>query len=285
MPYFNTTDGTRLFYSIWGSGHPIVFVHGNNIGSDMWSFQSPSLIEKGYQCISYDQRGFGRSDCPQDGYDIDTLADDLHCFLRYLNLPKVSLVTFSVGGGILARYFARHGTGHVDKAVLIATVTPCFLKRDDNPEGLDPSIVYEPFRLGLIRDRPQLFRDSLDAFFNPSEAENPISDGIREWIVASAIQNPLVPMLEYARFSNHADFRSDMESFALPTLIVHGDSDVFAPPHETGLRTHKMIPGSTFLLYAGASHGITFTHRDRLNQDIIQFMKRDVHHFDEAVVC
>jgi non-heme chloroperoxidase len=277
MPYFNVANGTRLFYSIWGSGHPIVFIHGNNIGSEMWSFQSPFLIENGYQCISYDQRGFGRSDCPENGYDIDTLANDLHCFLEHLNLPKVSVVTFSVGGGILARYLTLYGARYVDKAVLISTITPCFLKTPDNPEGLDASVVYEPFRLGLIHDRPQLFRDSLDAFFNPEAAEDPISEGMREWIVASAIQNPLVPMLEYARYSTKADFRSDMGSFDVPTLIVHGDNDAFAPAQDTGLRTHKMIPGSKFALYGGASHGIVFTHRNRLNRDIVKFMESDSH--------
>lgn len=68
-----------------------------------------------------------------------------------------------------------------------------------------------------------------------------------------------------------------MSAFTIPTLIVHGDSDVFAPPEATGLRTHEMIGGSRFVSYSGASHGIVFTHRDRLNRDIADFLKHDVH--------
>jgi pimeloyl-ACP methyl ester carboxylesterase len=272
MPYFNTIDDTQLFYSVWGDGHPIVFVHGNNIGSDMWTFQIPHLTANGYQCISYDQRGFARSDCPRSGYDIDTLAHDLNCFLKHVNQPKVTVVAFSVGAGVLARYLSLYGTGNVDRVILISTVTPCFLKTEDNPEGMDREVAYEPFRAGLIRDRPQLLRDSLDAFFNPASAENPISEGIREWVLASAMQNPLIPMLEYARISSETDFRQDMRSFTIPTLIIHGDSDGVAPPSVTGFRTHKMIAQSEFVSYSGASHGLLFTHHDRLNRQIADFV-------------
>jgi non-heme chloroperoxidase len=282
MPYFNTTDGTQLFYSIWGDGPPIVFVHGNNLGSDTWTFQIPFLVANGYQCISYDQRGFARSDWPRRGYDVDTLARDLNCFLEHLDRPKATVVTFSVGAGVLARYLSLYGTGRVDRAILIATITPCILKTEDNPQGLPREVAYEPFRAGMIEDRPQLFRDSLDAFFNPAAAENPISEGIREWLVASAIQNPLIPMLEYARIVNETDFRHDMNSFTIPTLIVHGDSDVFAPASVTGLRTHEMIAGSQFVSYSGASHGLLFTHCKRLCREIVEFVKRDVLQVENA---
>jgi non-heme chloroperoxidase len=283
MPYFKTNDGTQLFYSVWGEGRPIVFIHGNNVASDMWVSQIPSLVANGHQCIAYDQRGFIRSDSPQRGYDMDTFADDLNCFFEHLNLPQISVVAVSTGCAILARCLSRHGSGRVDNAILISTTTPCFLKSKDNPEGLEREVVYEPFRTGMIKDRPQLFRDSLDGFFNDVAAENPISEGIREWIVNYAIQNPLMTVLQYMQMGSEADSRADMRSFTMPTLIVHGDSDVFAPVAATGLRTHKLIAQSEILLYPGASHGLVFTHRDRLNRDIAQFLKQNVLQLASAV--
>ena len=276
MPYFNSNDGTQLFYSVWGEGQPVVFVHGNNIASDMWFSQIPHLTAAGYKCIAYDQRGFLRSDTSQQGYRMDTFAEDLDCLFEHLQLSQVSVVAVSTGCAILARYLSLYGSHRIDSAVLISTTTPCFLKSGDNPEGLDREIALEPFRLGMIRDRPQLFRDSLDSFFNPAGAEHPVSEGLREWLVNYAIQNPLMAVLQYTQMGGEADSRADMKSFTMPTLVVHGDSDAFAPLEVTGLRTHKVIAQSELLIYPGASHGLVFTHHDRLNRDMAAFFKKNV---------
>jgi non-heme chloroperoxidase len=272
MPFFETEDNTRLFYSVWGSGRPILLIHGGNVGSDIWTFQLSPLIESGYRCIVYDQRAFGRSDCPAGGYDFDTLASDLNQLIHHLNLPKLSIMTFSFGAGVLSRYLSLYGSGLVESAVLIAPITPFFLRTADNPEGLERATAYEPFRAGMLEDRPKLFRDSLDALFPAETAEQPVSDEMKAWIIGSALQAPLMPMLELYRTSSETDFRGDMKCFTMPTLIVHGDADVFVPAPSTGLRTHAMIAGSTFLSYAGASHGILFTHRERINRDVAGFL-------------
>ena len=272
MPFFQAKDGTELFYTSWGDGLPVVLVHGNNIGSDMWSFQIAHLIEKGFRCISYDQRGFGRSDAPSSGYDADTLAGDLHSLIETLGLSKTSLIAYSIGAGVVARFLSRFGTNSIDRIILLSPVTPCFLKTNDNPEGLEAEVTYGPFRSGLISDRPQLLRDSLDAFFNPDGAEDPVSEGFRNWIVTSSLQNPLLPVLEFTRISYESDFRPDMKSFTIPTLIVHGAADAFAPSTVTADRTHNMIRKSHLVKYEGASHGLIFTHRMRVNRDIIEFL-------------
>jgi non-heme chloroperoxidase len=273
MPYFNAADRTQLFYAIWGAGHPVLFVHGANVGSDIWNCQIPYLAEDGHQCIVYDQRGFSRSDCPDDGYDFDTLASDLNQLIEHLDLHKLSVVTFSFGACVLARYLSRFGADKVADATMIAPTTPFFLKTSANPEGLDREIVYEPFRLGMQRDRPQFFRDSIDVFLSPSTAENPVSEATQEWLIDLALQSPLMPMLEISRTSSETDFREDMKAFTMPTLILHGDADMFAPASSTGLRTHKLISSSQFVSYSGASHGILLTHCDRLNQDVAEFIR------------
>ena len=273
MPYFETADGSALFYSVWGSGHPTLLIHGGNIGSDVWMFQVPYLAERGHQCIVYDQRGFARSDCPSTGYDFDTLASDLDRLIRHLKLRQVSAVTFSFGAGVLARYLSRYGGSAIDRVVMIAPITPFFLKTPDNPEGLDRETTYEPFRIGMLNDRPQIFRDSMNALFRPETADHPTSHGLREWTVDAAMRSPLMPMLELFRTSSETDFRPDMKAFTMPTLIIHGDSDAFVPALSTGVRTHRMIPQSEFVLYHGASHGVLFSHYGRVNRDVAEFVE------------
>jgi non-heme chloroperoxidase len=280
MPHFNVADGTKLFYSVWGTGYPVLCVHGANIGSEIWDFQLPYLMERGYQCIVYDQRGFSRSDCPGSGYDFDTLASDLNGLIQHLKLDQCSVMTFSMGGSVLARYLTRYGAAKVEKAVLVAAITPFLLRTPDNPDSLDRATAYEPFRLGMQKDRPQLLRDSIDAFFSPTKAENPVSEGIKQWAIDLATRSSLMPMLELSRTSNETDFREDMKAFTMPTRIIHGDADVIAPLHSTGIPTHELIVGSRLTLYPGASHGVLITHHDRLNREIIEFigssdLKRD----------
>jgi non-heme chloroperoxidase len=272
VPYFHAVDGTRLFYSVWGSGRPLVFVHGGNVGADFWEFQVSALAETGFQCIVYDQRGFGKSDCPQTGYEVDTLASDLDRLIHHVRVSRCSVVTYSFGACVLARYLSRYGADSVDKAILVAAITPFFLKADNNPDGMDRDTAYEPFHSGMKSDRAQLFRMSLDAFFSPSTSEHPVSDGIKEWMMRIALGSPLMPMLELFRTMSQADCRDDMKAFTIPTLIIHGDRGVFAPPASTGERTHALIGGSQLLMYRGASHGLFFTHHGRLNADIVAFM-------------
>jgi non-heme chloroperoxidase len=276
MPYFKVADQIELFYTQWGVGHPVLFIHGGNVGSEIWNSQIPGMLEKGYQCILYDQRGFSRSDTPGTGYDFDTLAADLHQFIEHLNLHRFSVVTFSFGACVLSRYLSSFGSEKVDQVTMIAPATPFFLKTPDNPEGLDREIAYEPFRAGMIRDRPQIFRDSIDAFFSPSTAENPVSEGLKDWLIDIALQNSLMAMLELYRITSETDFREDMKAFTMPTQIIHGDADVFLPAPVTGMRTHQLIPGSKFTTCPGASHGILFTHRDRINHDIAAFIESNV---------
>lgn len=272
MSYFKTTDGTELFYSVWGKGHPLVLIHGGNIGADVWEFQVPYLVDHGYSCIVYDQRGFARSDCSAGGYDFDTFADDLAALINHLDLQRFSVVTFSHGGCVLGRYLSRHGDSKIDKVVIIATILPAILKSKDNPEGIDRSLIFDPFYASMQKDRASIFRASLDEFFAPATADTQVSESTKDWIMGVALRSSLMPMLEIYKSSNETDFRKDLKLFGMPTLIIHGQADVFAPAAATAQRVHSAIPGSRLELYPGASHGLFFTHQDRLNQDIAEFV-------------
>jgi non-heme chloroperoxidase len=276
MSYFKAADGTELFYAVWGTGHPILFVHGGNVGSEIWEAQIQPLLERGFQCIVYDQRGFGRSDTPGTGYEFDTLACDLDCLIRHLNLRRLPVAAMSFGGGVLARYLSRYGSAKVDRAVLVSTVLPYFLKADDNPDGVDRAIMYEPFRAATIADRPKILRESLPAFFNHAGAENEVSEAMEQWLLDLALDQRVAPALELYRTSSETDFRDDLRAFTMPTLLVHGDADVFAPPAATVIPTQRQIAGSRLEMYAGASHGLVFTHRERFNRAIASFLKCDL---------
>jgi pimeloyl-ACP methyl ester carboxylesterase len=275
MPYVHAPDGTRLFFSIWGSGEPVLFVHGGNVGSAVWEFQIPALVAQGFECITYDQRGFDRSDVSSSDYSLDTLTDDLDVLIRHLRRPSLSVVTLSFGSCVLARYLSRHGSDRIRKSALVSAVTPFFAKSADNPDGIDPELAYEPFCRGMVENRAQTFLDSLDLFFNPAAAEHPVTQGIRMWIMHLAMRNPLMAMIELYRVTFFADLRLDMRAFTMPTLLVHGEQDVFAPPAATAVRTHEMIPHSKLISYPGASHGLMFTHHDRLNRDLGDFLRTE----------
>ncbi len=271
MSYFKTADGTDLFYSVWGKGHPLLLIHGGNIGSDVWEFQVPYLVDHGYSCIVYDQRGFARSDCSAGGYDFDTFADDLAALIDHLDLKRFSVVAFSHGGCLLGRYLSHHGGDKVDKVVILSTILPALLKSKDNPEGIDRSVIFDSFYESMRKDRSTIFRASLDEFFAPATADTPVSDSTKDWIMGVALRSSLMPMLEVYKSSNEADFRKDLKLFSMPTLIIHGEADVFAPAAATAERVHRAISGSKLEIYPGASHGLFFTHQDRLNRDIAEF--------------
>lgn len=275
MPYLETRDRTRLFFTEWGTtdGAPVVFIHGLALGMDMWEYQILDLAERGLHCISYDQRGNGHSDQPGHGYDFNTLAEDLATLLEHLNLEKVTLVGYSLGGGVVARYLSRYGTGRIARVALIASMTPYLQKSDENPEGMDPSMVYNGFVAGLRQDRPQLFAAVAPAWFGVGLPGVTVSPEIIQWALGLCNRASPYGINALFRAASTTDVRPDMAAFTMPTRIIHGDSDPFAPAEFTALRTARAIPNSHLTLYENASHGLFFTHKDRLNQDLYDFIQ------------
>jgi pimeloyl-ACP methyl ester carboxylesterase len=273
MPFIKTSDGTSLFYSDGSEGKPIILIHGWAMGSDMWEYQVPHLTASGLRCIVYDQRGCHRSDQPAHGYDFDTLAADLAEVLGHLDLREVTLVGYSLGGGVIARYLARYGSDRIAQSILVASNTPCLLKTPKNLEGLDRSVVYDGFLAGLQTDRPHLLATTAPAFFGAGPDGVSVSQEIMQWGVGLCHRSSPKGMLDLYRAVNHTDFRPDMAAFTMPTLIIHGDADPFMPIEVSGRRTAQAIPGSQLEVYEGASHGLFFTHKDRLNSDLLAFVK------------
>ncbi|WP_207534070.1 alpha/beta fold hydrolase [Desertivirga arenae] len=269
-------DGTpvNLFYEDWGSGSPVVFIHGWPLDHQMWEYQTSVLPNFGFRCIAYDRRGFGKSDKPWDGYDYNTLADDLKALLDQLDLQNATLVGFSMGGGEIVRYFSRHGGKRVSKVILISSIAPFMKQTDDNPDGVPASKLTE-ITESLQEDRAGFLVDFAKQFYGFSLLSHPVSQGVldRDFLIAS--QASLKATIDCAQAFGETDFRNEMRYINVPTLLVHGDADETVPIKATSDQASELITQSEYIVYEGAPHGLFFTDKETLNGDLIQFIQAE----------
>ena len=271
MKYITTDDSSKLYVKDWGNGRPVILMHGWPFSADSWDDQAMALADAGYRVIAYDRRGFGRSSQPWIGYDYDTLADDLACVIAQTGTVDATLVGFSMGGGEVARYMSRHGGRSVVKAVLISSVVPFMLKTDDNPGGT-PQEAFDKMALDIKEDRAKFFAGFFKDFFGVSMISHPVSEPMLEWARATAMQASLKATLACAKSFSSTDFRPDLPSFNVPTLIVHGTDDKTVPIEAAGRAAARGIAQSTLIEYEGAPHGLLVTHKDRLTNDLLNFL-------------
>ena len=265
--FVDRPDGTRLAFTDWGEGKPVVFVHAWALPSPMWDYQRGPLAERGLRCIAYDRRGHGRSSVPPSGYDCDTLADDLAAVLTALDLHDVTLVGHSFGSGEIVRYLTRHGAGRIAKLALIApAATPFVMRTADNPNGV-PAEALAAFRKTIEQDFPGWLENGKKAFFVPDT-----SPSLQDWVKHLMLTTPLRVAVECNRIMTSTDFRTELPRITVPTLVIHRDKDASAPVDLTGRPTAQLIPNAQFKLYQGAPHGLFVTHKERLNADLVRFV-------------
>lgn len=278
MKYITTNDARtgeeiKLSYADYGNGRPIVLIHGWPSSKEMWENQVAAIVDAGFRCIKYDRRGFGKSCKPWDGYDYDTLADDLKALLDGLDLQNVVLVGFSMGGGEVARYFSRHGGARVTKAVLISTVLPYMLKTGDNPDGVDGS-VFDDMMKQMKDDRIHFLDSFGKQFFGVNMISHPVSGPYLEYFRRLAeVASPRATQ-QCAQSFAQTDFRNDVTSINVPTLIIHGDNDKIVPIEASSNRTAHMVPDNQYIVYPDAPHGLFLTERERLNNDLLAFISQ-----------
>lgn len=276
MKFITTTDATtgeevRIAYSDYGKGKPVILLHGWPLSREMWEYQLDALVNAGLRVIKYDRRGFGKSSKPWDGYDYDSLTEDLRTIIEQLDLNDVTLIGFSMGGGEVARYFGRYGSDRIAKAVFISSVTPYLAKSGDNPDGVDESVFAEMLEQ-IEKDRVGFLDDFGKKFFGVNMISHPVSTPLLEYYrmlgsMASG-RSTKQCVLSFA----HTDFREDVKRIDVPVLIIHGDADKTVPIEASSDRLAKMIPGSQYLVYDGAPHGLFYTNRERLNEDLLSFI-------------
>ena len=265
-------DGTLIHFTDWGSGPAVVFSHGWPLQGDAWEDQMMFLAHHGYRVIAHDRRGHGLSSKPWHGNDMDTYADDLGLLLETLDLNDVTLVGHSTGGGEVARYIGRHGTGRVGKAVLVSAVPPQMVVSATNPDGV-PMSVFDGIRAGVQADRAQFFRDLATPFFGFNRDGAKVSEGLRETFWLQGMQCSIHSAYACIRQFSETDFTDDLKKMTIPTLVIHGDDDQIVPIATAGRRSAEILPQGTLHVYAGAPHGIPATHKDQLNGDLLAFLR------------
>ena len=275
MPYIHVGEensgSIELYYEDHGSGKPVLLIHGWPLSGASWEKQVPALLAAGYRVITYDRRGFGRSGRPASGYDYDTLALDLHQLVTKLDLRRLALVGFSMGGGEVARYLGRYGSERVSKAVFLSAVTPSLFRNADNPEGVERS-VFEGIRKSLVADRPAFLSEFLADFYNVDFLGGKrVSSQAVQYSWNIAIDASASGTLDCVTAWD-TDFRKDLARIAIPALVVHGDSDRILPIGATGVRTHHGIKDSHLVVVGGGPHGLIWTHAENVNHELLQFL-------------
>lgn len=256
-----------------GSGRPVVLIHGWPLSGESWKHQVPALVDAGYRVITYDRRGFGRSDKPKTGYDYDHLTEDLHAIVTELDLNDVTLVGFSMGGGEVARWFSKYGAERLHSVVFASAVPPYLLTTDDNPDGPLPKAQAAEMTAGLTKDEDAFYDEFVTQFFSV-DGELKVSEADRQEALVLAKQASKLAALEaMASFAN-TDFRDDLTRVSVPTLVIHGDGDGTVPFEGSGARTHAAIAGSELYVVKDAPHGVTVSHAGEWNRAVLEFLAK-----------
>jgi non-heme chloroperoxidase len=272
MSTITTKDGSQIYYKDWGTGQPVVFSHGWPLSADAWDDQMVFLASRGYRCIAHDRRGHGRSSQPWHGNEMDTYADDLAALTEALDLKRAVHIGHSTGGGEVARYIGRHGTTRVAKAVLVAAVPPLMVKTAANPGGL-PMETFDGIRAGVLADRSQFFKDLTTPFYGANRPGAKVSQGVKDSFWLQGMQAGFKAVIDCIKAFSETDFTDDLEKIDVPTLILHGDDDQIVPIGASALPSSKLVKSSTLTVYPGFSHGMCTINKDRINADLLAFIK------------
>ncbi len=276
MPFItNKTkeEHVDIFYEDYGSGQPVILIHGWPLSRKTWEQQVWKIVEAGYRCISYDRRGFGISSFPWNNYDYSALASDLNELINQLNLNNSIIVGFSMGGGEVVRYLTDYGSDKIAKAALISSIIPLVKQKDDNPDGV-PEKDLEGIKTALENDRVGFLKKFHQGFYNYDDNKDRISLAQLEYDFIIASHASPRATIETAKAWMNTDFRNELKNVDVPTLIVHGDADGTVPIETSAKQAAKGIKNNQFEIIKGAPHGLNITHKDELNKILIDFLKK-----------
>jgi pimeloyl-ACP methyl ester carboxylesterase len=269
--FIQTAPNVNLYVKDYGNGNPVILIHGWPLSNEMWEYQIENLVANNFRVITYDRRGFGKSSQPWNGYDYNTLTDDLKAIIDQLELTNITLVGFSMGGGEVVRYFSKYAGQHVSKVVLISSIIPYLSQSDDNPDG-STNEKNQATQLALKEDRIAFLDDFGKNFFGVSFINTVISKPLLEYYKMLASFASPHATTECAKSFSTADFREEVLLINVQTLIIHGNADKIVPIEISSEKTAELIANNTFIIYDDAAHGLFYTNKDRLNDDLLEFL-------------
>jgi len=272
MSTITTKDGTQIYYKDWGRGPVVLFSHGWPLNADAWDGQMLFLTQNGYRTVAHDRRGHGRSSQPSSGNDMNGYADDLAALMETLDLRDVTLIGHSTGGGEVVRYIGRHGSDRVARVVLIGAVPPLLLRTPANPDGL-PIDLFDGLRKGLFNDRSQFYKDFAIPFYGANRSGAKVSQGILDQFWLWSMQVGLLNSYECIKAFSETDFANDLKQIDVPTLLLHGEDDQIVPVQLSSKKMARLIQGAKEVYYPGAPHGLTTTHQDQVNAELLKFVQ------------
>ncbi len=276
MPTITTKDGAQIFYKDWGAGQPIVFSHGWPLTADDWDAQMMFFADRGFRVIAHDRRGHGRSSQTWGGNEMDTYADDLAALVQALDLRDAVHVGHSTGGGEVARYLGRHGTGRAARAVLISAVPPIMLQSAANPEGT-PITAFDGYRAAMLADRSQFYREVPLPFYGFNRPAAQVSQGLQDRWWLQGMLGGIKGHYDCIKAFSETDFTEDLRKIDIPVLVLHGDDDQIVPIAASALKTIKLLAQGTLKVYPGFPHGMCSTHPEVLNADMLAFIRGATH--------
>lgn len=266
MPYLNNSCDVQIHYTDYGKGKPVILIHGWPLSGKSWEYQVPAIVEEGFRCITYDRKGFGKSEASWDRYDYSNLASDLNDLIKHLNLEECTLVGFSMGGGEVIRYLREYGSNRIEKIILVSSIIPLVKQKPDNPDGV-PEKDLDAILDALQDDRAAFLPDFFAAFYNGSASKQQMD---YDFAIASAASPRAT--IACAEAWMETDFREECTKIDIPTLIIHGKKDATVPIETSAYQAEKLIPNSKLIVYDDAPHGLNITHKEKLNNDLIHFL-------------
>ncbi|MDT7827339.1 alpha/beta hydrolase [Pricia sp. S334] len=276
MPFITNKKAKRpvdIFYEDYGTGQPVILIHGWPLSRKMWEQQVWKIVDEGFRCISYDRRGFGISSQPWENYDYSALASDLHALIEDLDLSDAVIVGFSMGGGEVVRYLTDFGSDRIAKAALISSIIPLVKKKDDNHDGV-PEDALDDIKNALQKDRVGFLKEFGKGFYNFDDNKDRVSQAQLDYDFTIASFASPRATIQTALAWSHTDFRSELKNVDVPTLIVHGDADETVPKATSADQAAKGIADNTYEVIEGAPHGLHLTHSEKLNELLISFLKK-----------
>ena len=267
MSTITTKDGTEIYYKDWGEGPVVTFSHGWPLNADAWDSQMMFLAQNGFRTIAHDRRGHGRSTQSSSGNEMDTYADDLAQLIETLGLRDITMVGHSTGGGEVTRYIGRHGTSRVVGVVLISAVPPGLVKNGLPIEELDG------IRASLLKDRGEFYRQFGVLFYGLNRPNGKVSQSVTDLFWNQCMQVGLKNAYECVKAFSETDFTEDLKKFDVPTLFLHGEEDQIVPLPISAKKAARLVEGATEIYLPGAPHGITTTHQDEVNNELLSFVR------------